>query len=358
MIVDIKSVGKFFISNTKLEKYQEFIEYFSFSENIYIAKLIDNHDYDDVISMEEFYRSRVYTKKIIQNLISLLKEHNKNYVFISSLSEFIEELKTILNDDKTSYFRGVSYFGYLCYPSLFHNKKFMVNEEKLYKDFYARFPSEFQGKTRLDTLATMQHYGLPTRLLDDTENPLVALYMACNKVFNEYWTKDLPGEVMIFNPDDEYIKYFDSESVLILSSLPLISFNSKEKLFSLLTKNDNLTLHDIKETDYELYLEFSRVMKKADPVFDDGTKLKVLLNAYFVKSSSINDRIIAQSGAFIICGLDHKIIERKFRNKEKRLFIINKDHILNELSKINISDETMLRDLDHVAKYLKNYYSR
>lgn len=107
-----------------------------------------------------------------------------------------------------------------------------------------------------------------------------------------------------------------------------------------------------------MWIEFYRLLKKADPNFDMHSRLEVLKNAYFVKSSSINDRIVAQSGAFIICGLDKNVIEEKFRNKDKRILILNKDQILYQLEKINISDETMLRDLDHVANYLKKIYSK
>lgn len=358
IIFNINTIGNFLLSNKKEEDYEQYIEYDLLNSNKYIAKLSSNcSQLDKIESIEYYIKNNLINKNDIKLLIELLKVNNKNYIFISSLSEFINELKKIKDEDNT-YYRGVSYFGYNTIPSLFHNEKYVINEEKLYKEFYARFPSVFKDKSRLDILATMQHYGLPTRLLDDTENPLVALYMAVNNVFNEEWSKDLPGEVLLFHAEDQYIKYFDSESVLILSSLPLISYKSKLELKKLLKQNNNLTLLDLKESNFELYLEFSRIMRKADPNFDDGTKLNVLLNSYFVKSASINDRIIAQSGGFILCGLDENVVENKFRNKTKRLFIINKNEILKELAKVNISDETMLRDLDHVARYLKEIYSK
>ena len=50
----------------------------------------------------------------------------------------------------------------------------------MFHDMVAYVPQSFsECKSALDYLVQMQHYELPTRLLDVTTNPLVALYFAC-----------------------------------------------------------------------------------------------------------------------------------------------------------------------------------
>ena len=59
-------------------------------------------------------------------------------------------------------------------------------------------PQEFSGDlTTLERLVRMQHYSLPTRLLDVTWNPLVALYFSSTEDQKE------DGEVIVFKVPEQ-----------------------------------------------------------------------------------------------------------------------------------------------------------
>lgn len=103
---------------------------------------------------------------------------------ISSVSEFIEK---IVQRDKEAgtetFYRGHAYKGWKLLPSIFRTPNGVEKEHLLFYDMEAHEPQSFsECKSTLDYLVQMQHYGLPTRLLDMTMNPLVALYFACQSV--------------------------------------------------------------------------------------------------------------------------------------------------------------------------------
>lgn len=103
---------------------------------------------------------------------------------ISSVSEFIDK---IVQRDKEAgtetFYRGHADKDWDLLPSIFRTPNGVEKEHLLFRDMVAHEPQSFsECKSALDYLVQMQHYGLPTRLLDMTTNPLVALYFACEQV--------------------------------------------------------------------------------------------------------------------------------------------------------------------------------
>ena len=148
-------------------------------------------DYGDKMK-EDNFAARV-AKKVNKEFSAMEKSDYENEpyyahptFFIKNLSEYIQLVTSIASINKddlpgeTVIFRGIADSEYDLSPGLVRLKNVEENTEKeLINDFLTHRPDAFSGLTDFDILAKMQHYGLPTRLLDFSINPLVALYFAC-----------------------------------------------------------------------------------------------------------------------------------------------------------------------------------
>ncbi|WP_405252656.1 FRG domain-containing protein [Capnocytophaga cynodegmi] len=138
----------------------------------------------------------------------LEKKGNK----VTSIETYLSQIKTISVSENTFY-RGHSDKNYKLEPSIYRKDSLIKNEHLIYRETISKLPYDFNGKSTIESLVLMQHYGVPTRILDLTTNALVALYFAC--VDNK--SKD--GEVIIFDISQEDTYYFDSDRVTILANL-------------------------------------------------------------------------------------------------------------------------------------------
>lgn len=103
-------------------------------------------------------------------------------------------------------FRGHSDLDNLLLPYIARGKSIpsivtIFDEERnLIEMAKCKFPDIFRDDMKpVELLALLQHYGIPTRLLDVTENALVALYFACCS------KPETDGEVFVFENKDLHV---------------------------------------------------------------------------------------------------------------------------------------------------------
>lgn len=147
---------------------------------------------------------------------------------INSIKDLIDLLKNIGEPESgySRFFRGHSNQEWKIEPSIYRvpekidgkpqGKAFIENEDNIIRDAIVNSPDDFSNQDSIfSILVKLQHYGYPTRLLDLTTNALVSLYFAVKSL------NDKDGELFIFDIPNSEIKYFDSDTVSILSALSL-----------------------------------------------------------------------------------------------------------------------------------------
>ncbi len=123
---------------------------------------------------------------------------------INSVEGFLDLLfKTPAKPATETFFRGHNDLNYQLEPSLLRTRDdggyaYLPNEDRLCKELLISHYDEFQSDQYcFDRLVRMQHYELPTRLLDISGNPLVALFFACSPG-RAGGDPCAPGEVILF----------------------------------------------------------------------------------------------------------------------------------------------------------------
>jgi hypothetical protein len=251
-----------------------------------------------------------------------------------------------------AFFRGHSDASYELTPSLLRkwengDWQFMPKEDRLCKELLIAHHDEFQGDQYcFDRLVRMQHYGLPTRLLDISGNPLVALFFACTCRAEQL---EVAGEVIVFQVVSELVKYFDSDTVSCLSNLSNLTYAQKNEIDLGLVK-DAFNATDVAG-------KLLHHIKSEKGFFEGQIVPDDLRSIICVKAKRTNTRIKSQSGAFLLFGHEAALPDAGQVGIEiTRVTIRNKLHILEQLDRININATTVYPSIDQTAVHLRDQY--
>lgn len=262
--------------------------------------------------------------------------YSKEPIIIKDLSEYLQAVENIHRENiRKTLFRGqASYRKYKLLPSLYRRNE-DVKEDVYSYECEESFLSKFKSKSipylknlpenDWEWMFLMQHYNTPTRLLDWSESPLVALFFAVDDVFK-----------------------YEADDTAVVWCLNPITLNKKFKPIERLNEIPNINGSEVLNNSINRYYAYGEAYPADYPIAVTGP-----LN---------NARISAQKGMFTLFPALSKtpLEETKECNDFLDKILIDRDSIQKikrQLFIMGITNTSIYPDLDSISKDIKLEYS-
>ena len=322
------------------------------------------HLFESATGLAKFATPELHREiRSIKNLLSARRELKEYYSRDNRIPITARQHREIIEapfiPDTRLYFRGVSRFWPLR-PSVMRlsnggESGERYAEAELLIDLMSRRPGEFSGEdSAFAQLVLARHYKLKTRLLDISRNPLISLYHACND------DDAYSGRLHIFAVPRSMIKPFTSDTISIIANFAKLTNPEQDLILGRKWQSDSGSGEPTDDLEYESVMRrLYHFIMQEKPYFQERIKLQDLFRVFVVEPRQSFDRIRAQAGAFLISAFHNRFERHRIRCWNKQIPIYDhyslnipydaKETILDELSFLNITEETVYPGLEESA---------
>lgn len=289
--------------------------------------------------------------------------------------EVINELSSLAKN-KNLVFRGYGKQTEL-YPNIIRDSDFTNREIELLSNFEKYGLQYFSVNNAIDFMSYGQHFGLPTRLLDFTYNPFVALFFSIFMPKGSNYTNEE-------DKDFYYIRYCDISNQIVFNSLPLLSTIEdnyfKADSFTYQCIKGIETINDILKSLYEKAkddddIAIQRILmycktiyktthnynsspnvEQLKPFIDDLLDKFHSKKILFIDANQCNNRIVMQQGLFMFPYDLDKITHLETIENNTLLIKIHKNtrrELLAYLDTLGINSFRLMPDLQSICYAIK-----
>ncbi len=243
---------------------------------------------------------------------------------------YLEYMDALHGRGDTYVFRGQKSSNYILIPSGLRDENIKKADRQMFK-FVDEMKRTF-GFDELTCIEIAQHFSLPTRMLDFSYSFDVALFFACYDKTGHH--KDEDGMVYIFN---------------------------KTKYEKILKEQNRLSSQVVRSNKFIYEWLQKYIDKKSTIIGHDELDLPL-----FVDATQQFDRLYMQKGLFLLWGMDdlcfEKICEKEGIDMSSFIETItikaeSKDHILDELKKKNIYEDTLFMNVGLIKNLVEEIKS-